>query len=131
MDKEPFNIYYLTLSGHLPYGFDSNEMSKGIRRQWRICLILKKTKAYIAAGLELEKGMTSLIEKLEEAGIADRTLLVMAPDHIPLFGSGYPGRAGRQVFGTDTLEMLDEQNVDFDVYKNTWIFMVSQYKETD
>ena len=68
VDKEPFNIYYLTISMHLPYGYDSNEMS---RRNWDQVASLPysdKTKAYLAAGLELEKGLTDLVSKLEEAG---------------------------------------------------------------
>lgn len=129
VDKEPFNIYYLTLSGHLPYGFDSNEMSKRNQEAVANLPYSEKTKAYIAAGLELEKGMTSLIEKLEEAGIADRTLLVMAPDHIPYSDLDILEELAGRSFGTDTLEMLDEQNVDFDVYKNTWILWSASIKE--
>ena len=44
-------------------------------------------KAYIAANLELEKGLTSLIAQLEEAGIADDTVIVMTSDHFP-YGLG-------------------------------------------
>ena len=43
----------------------------------------EKTKSYIAANLELEKGLTRLVNALEEAEISDHTLIVMAPDHIP------------------------------------------------
>ena len=128
-DKEPFNIYYLTLSGHLPYGFDSNEMSKRNRKAVEDLPYSEKTKAYIAAGLELEKGMTSLIKKLEEAGIADRTLVVMVPDHIPYSDLDILEELSGRSFGTDSLEMLDEQNMDFDVYKNTWILWSASIKE--
>ena len=44
----------------------------------------EKTKAYIAANLELEKGLTRLISELESAGVADRTLIVIAFHRSPL-----------------------------------------------
>ena len=40
-------------------------------------------KCYLAAQLELEKAMESLIRQLEEAGIADNTVIVISPDHYP------------------------------------------------
>lgn len=121
VDKEPFNIYYLTISMHLPYGYDSNEMS---RRNWDQVASLPysdKTKAYLAAGLELEKGLTDLVSKLEEAGIADRTLIAMAPDHVPYSDLDILEELAGQDFGSDSLETLDEEDVDLDVYRNTWI----------
>lgn len=121
VDKEPFNIYYLTISMHLPYGYDSNEMS---RRNWDQVASLPysdKTKAYLAAGLELEKGLTDLVSKLEEAGIADHTLIAMAPDHVPYSDLDILEELAGQDFGSDSVETLDEEDVDLDVYRNTWI----------
>lgn len=129
VDKEPFNIYYLTLSGHLPYGFDSNEMSKRNQEAVANLPYSDKTKAYIAAGLELEKGMTRLIENLEAAGIADHTLIVMAPDHIPYSDLDILEELEGRSFGRESLEMLDEQNIDFDVYRNTWILWSASMEE--
>jgi arylsulfatase A-like enzyme len=45
-------------------------------------------RAYIACNIELDKAMESLIKKLEDAGIADRTLVVLTADHIP-YGDAY------------------------------------------
>lgn len=128
-DQEPFNIYYLTLSMHLPYGYDSNEMS---RKNWEQVADLScsdKTKAYIGAGLELEKGLTGLVNKLEEAGIADRTLIAMAPDHVPYSDLDILEELAGQDFGSDSVETLDEGNVDLDVYKNTWILWSAGMEE--
>ena len=129
VDKEPFNIYYLTISMHLPYGYDSNEMS---RRNWDQVASLPysgKTKAYLAAGLELEKGLTDLVSKLEEAGIADHTLIAMAPDHVPYSDLDILEELAGQDFGSDSVETLDEENVSLDVYKNTWILWSAGMEE--
>lgn len=129
VDKEPFNIYYLTISMHLPYGYDSNEMS---RRNWDQVASLPysdKTKAYLAAGLELEKGLTDLVSKLEEAGIADHTLIAMAPDHVPYSDLDILEELAGRDFGSDSVETLDEENVSLDVYKNTWILWSAGMEE--
>ena len=129
VDREPFNIYYLTISMHLPYGYDSNEMS---RRNWEQVEDLPysdKTKAYMAAGMELEKGLTHLLEDLEEAGIADHTLIAMAPDHVPYSDLDILEELAGRDFGSDSVETLDEENVDLDVYRNTWILWSAGMKE--
>ena len=129
MEKEPFNVYYLTISMHLPYGYDSNEMS---RRNWEKVADLPysdKTKAYIASGLELEKGLAELVDRLEEAGIADHTLLVMAPDHIPYSDLDILEELAGREFGSDSVETLDESDVDTDVYRNTWILWSASMEE--
>lgn len=129
VEQEPFNIYYLTISGHLPYGFGSNQMSVRNQEQTAELPYSEKTKAYIAAGLELEKGLARLVESLEEAGIADHTLIVMAPDHIPYSDLDVIGELAGKSFGTDSLESLDEQSLDIDVYKNTWILWSASMEE--
>ena len=43
------------------------------------------TQAYLATVIECDKAVEYLIQRLEEAGIADNTLIVLAPDHIPYF----------------------------------------------
>lgn len=129
VDKEPFNIYYLTISMHLPYGYDSNEMS---RRNWDQVASLPysdKTKAYLAAGLELEKGLTHLQADLEEADIADHTLIAMAPDHVPYSDLDILEELAGRDFGSDSVETLDEENVSLDVYKNTWILWSAGMEE--
>lgn len=129
IEKEPFNIYYLTVSGHLPYGYSGNEMSKRNKELVESLSYSEKTKAYIAASLELEKGLTRLIGELEKAGAAERTLLVMAPDHIPYSDLDVMAEMAGKSFGVKTLENLDEKTVDFDVYKNTLIIWSASMKE--
>ena len=127
--KEPFNIYYLTLSGHLPYGYVSNEMSKRNRELVEALPYSEKTRAYLAANLELEKGLTRLVSELETAGIADKTVIVMAPDHIPYSDLDVIAELAGKSFGVKTLENLDEKTLDFDVYKNSLIMWSAAIKE--
>lgn len=129
ISKEPFHTYYLTLSGHLPYGNGSNRMSARNAELVETLPYSEKTKAYIAANLELEKGLTRLLKELENAGIAERTLIVMAPDHIPYSDVDILAELAGHSFGADSLETLNEQSIDFEVYKNTLIMWSASMKE--
>lgn len=87
IDQQPFSIYYMTVSGHCRYNQLGNAQSK---KNWDLVQHLPYSngvKAYIACNLELEKGLASLVKQLEDAGIADDTVIVMAPDHYP-YGLG-------------------------------------------
>ena len=82
IDKQPFSIYYMTVSGHGTYVHgnamaDKNydavahlDMSDGLKR-------------YYACNMELEYAMASLVKQLEDAGIADDTVIVLGTDHYP------------------------------------------------
>lgn len=119
--SQPFNIYYLTISGHLPYGFSDSQMSARNRDLVEALPYSEKTKAYIAANLELEKGLTRLVDDLEEAGIADKTVIAMAPDHIPYSDLDVLEELAGRSFNASSLENLDEETVDVEVYKNSFI----------
>lgn len=87
IDKQPFSIYYMTVSGHCRYNQLGNAMAK---KNWSVVEDMpysEGVKAYIACNMELEYAMASLVRQLEEAGIADDTVIVMAPDHYP-YGLG-------------------------------------------
>lgn len=128
-DLQPFHVYYLTISGHLPYGFEDSQMSARNRELVEDLPYSEKTKAYIAANLELEKGLTRLVEYLEEAGIADRTVIAMAPDHIPYSDLDVLEELAGHSFHAESLENLDERSVDVDVYRNTWILWSASMDE--
>ncbi len=83
IDKQPFNIYYMTVSGHSAYSKTGNAMSK---KNWSRVEHLEgseEVKGYLAANLELEDAMTHLITELEAAGIADDTVICISADHFP------------------------------------------------
>ncbi len=89
IDKQPFNVYYMTVSGHSVYAFGNNAMSRENKDAVDAWCAKKKlsytepVRAYIAANLELEKAVAYLVETLEEKGIADDTVICIAPDHFP------------------------------------------------
>lgn len=83
LQKQPFNIYYMTVSGHSNYTPGSNCMSA---KNWSYVKDLPYTdvvKGYLAANMELEHAMTYLVQTLEDAGIADDTVIVLVSDHYP------------------------------------------------
>lgn len=95
LDKQPFNIYYMTYSGHCGYTTDTNAFTK---RNWDRVKDLDKSsliKGYLAAQLELEDAMTYLVEQLEQAGIADDTVICLSTDHFP-YGLDYGDWAGKK-----------------------------------
>lgn len=80
---QPFHTYYLTVSGHVMYNFGGNAMASRHSDIVENLDYSETTKAYIACQYELELAMTELENRLEAAGIADNTLIVLCADHVP------------------------------------------------
>ena len=79
---EPFHAYYMTVSGHLDY----NQTNAMVRKNWDLVKDLDApdmVKSYYACNIELDKAVGVLMKKLEEAGIADKTVIAITPDHYP------------------------------------------------
>ena len=85
LEKTPFSVYYMSFSGHAPYvgddyyavyNLDLVEEAVGDRYS-------DKLKYYFAHNVELDQAMGYVIDTLEEAGIADDTVIVVCPDHFP------------------------------------------------
>ena len=112
--KEPFHAYYMTFSGHYRYDIGTNEMAK---RNWDQVKDLPYSsnaiKAYLSCNIEFDKAIGYLMERLEQAGVADRTAIVIAGDHFPygLKDSEYAELIGHDIDG-------------FSKYKSTLIFWV-------
>lgn len=83
INSDNFMIYYMTVSGHLDYSFNSNDMSSKNKEYVKDLPYSKEVKAYLSANLELEKAITKLINVLEENGKLDDTVIVISPDHFP------------------------------------------------
>ena len=79
---EPFHAYYMTFSGHYQYNWD-NAMSAKNRDAVKDLPYSEPVKAYIACNLELEYALEYLMQRLEEAGVADKTCIVLTNDHYP------------------------------------------------
>ena len=83
IDKQPFSVYYMTVSGHCRYNQLGNKMSGKNYELVKDLDTSEGVKCYIAANLELEHAMAHLVQQLEEAGIADDTVIVLSTDHYP------------------------------------------------
>jgi len=83
IDHQPFSIYYMTVSGHSVYTMNGNAMARKNYDKVAHLDYEETVKCYLAANLELEAAMTSLLQQLEAAGIADDTVIVIASDHYP------------------------------------------------
>lgn len=83
MDSEPFHTYYMTVSGHMLYDVDSNQMAYRNYDAVAELPYSETAKGYLACQLELEKAMELLVGELEERGLADHTVIVLSADHIP------------------------------------------------
>lgn len=83
IDHQPFSVYYMTVSGHCPYSLKENAMSAKNYDKVKDMDCSETIKGYYAANLELEYAMESLVNQLEEAGIADDTVIVLSTDHYP------------------------------------------------
>lgn len=83
MDHQPFSVYYMSISGHTNYAWSANAMSKKNRDAVQDLPYSEQVKGYFSANLELEYAMEYVIQTLEEAGIANDTVIVLGTDHYP------------------------------------------------
>ncbi|MFN7249364.1 MAG: LTA synthase family protein [Anaerobacillus sp.] len=111
INDQPFHAYYMTVSGHLQYNFEGNSMAMKNKQFVDHLPYSVQAKAYIATHVELDKALEHLLNELEEAGVADNTLIAISSDHYP--------------YGLDenTIEELSGKAVNnqFDLYKNEFI----------
>ena len=82
-NEQPFLAYYMTVSGHFGYTKGGNSM---VRKNYELVKHLdysENVKGYIATQIELDKALELLINRLEEQGILEDTVIVMLADHYP------------------------------------------------
>ena len=115
---EPFHAYYMTFSGHYQYNWD-NAMSAKNRDTVKDLPYSEPVKAYIACNLELEYALEYLMQRLEQAGVADKTCIVLTNDHYPygLTEAEYNELAGQTLDTT------------FEKYRNSFICYVPGLSE--
>ena len=85
INSDNFMVYYVTVSGHAKWGFGYNAMAEKNKSLVNDLDYSETVRAYISANLELEKAMTTLLDKLSAAGKLEDTVIVMASDHHPYF----------------------------------------------
>lgn len=81
----PFSIYYMTVSGHSIYTRESIYTEENLEYVKSIVGDKYKdtTVYYLCYQMELEHALTTMIKKLEEAEIADDTVICLTSDHYP------------------------------------------------
>ena len=122
IDLDRFNVYYMTFSGHGNYdtynpidernlAYVSEVMADRNLSEGPLC--------YLAGNYELEKGLTYLMDRLEQAGKLENTVIVLAGDHYPycLNTAQY-----RELMGADV-------DFDFESYRSTCIIWCGAIKE--
>lgn len=125
---KPFHVYYLTISGHMPYS--NNRVPQQYRDLLDPLPYSDTTKNYLGTCIEVDRALESLIQKLEAAGKLDKTLIVAAPDHIPYFDVATLEELAGEKFGSsDDLEYLKEGSINFDVYKSALILWTSSMEK--
>ena len=108
--KEPFHLYYMTVSGHVVYSFGGNAMSQKNREVVEELTYSETTKAYLACQYELEKAMEELVMQLKAHNLYENTVVILTGDHVPY----------------NNMEILDElagRDLEdtFEAYKSTLI----------
>jgi arylsulfatase A-like enzyme len=83
IEYQPFHTYYMTVSGHLLYTFTGNSMASKNKEVVQNLPFTSNVKAYLATQVEFDRAMEYLLNRLREAGIADKTLIAISADHYP------------------------------------------------
>lgn len=82
--EDKFLTYYITVSGHAPYNFGGGN-STALRYKNLVKDLPYSTavKAYLAAQIELDRALETLIERLDNAGVLEDTVIAVVGDHYP------------------------------------------------
>lgn len=114
-----FHAYYMTFSGHYQYNPNDNGVARKHYNSLENGPWNQMTqKGYIACHMELDLALEYLLNRLEEAGVADKTAIVMASDHTPY------GLAKDLYF-----EMIGAEEDFFGWYKSNLVFWVGGMEE--
>ena len=107
-DGSSFHVYYLTVSGHLEYSFDGNNMAARHYDEVAELPYSEPVKAYLAANIELELMLEKICADLDAAGQLENTVIALTADHYPygLSDSAVDELVGHQV------------ERDFELYRN-------------
>lgn len=119
ISSDNFMTYYMTVSGHLNYTFTGNYISYKNKDLVKGLPYTDHVKAYLAANIELDRAIESLINKLKEKGKLDDTVIVISPDHYP--------------YGLKTSELNEISDTDrsdkFEMFHTSLILYNSEMKE--
>lgn len=123
-DDKQFLAYYMTVSGHLQYSFSGNSMSSKNKELVKDLDCSDTLKAYYACNIELDRAMEKLLEELNAAGVADKTVITITPDHYPygLENDTDKYSVWRELLGHDV-------DTTFELYESTFILYCQGTKD--
>lgn len=119
VNLDRFDVYYMTVSGHMYYTFSGNRMAGWHKEEVQDLDMSENARAYIACHIELDKAMANLLEQLEAAGQLENTLICLSADHYPyaMTQEEYEELAGRDL------------SQDMDTYRNSLILWNAAMEE--
>lgn len=82
INDDKFMVFYASVSGHGSYTW-GNSMSYKHRNEVADLPYSEGVKAYLAAQMEFDQALKLLLDKLEEAGKLDDTVIAIVGDHYP------------------------------------------------
>ncbi len=99
LSQDQFHAYYMTFSGHYKYDTEINPMCARNYNVVKDMPYNEAAKCYLSCNYELEKGLTYLMNRLQSAGVLDKTVIVLTGDHFPygLTNSQYSELVGYQL----------------------------------
>ncbi len=120
IQAEQFNVYYMTVSGHMYYSFTGNSMSSKNKEAVANLDMSENARAYIACHIELDKALEHLLTELERAGKLENTVIALSADHYPyaMTEEQYEELAGKDLSG------------DRDIYRNSLILWNAGMEES-
>ena len=120
-----FHTYYMTVSGHLEYNWVGNAMAIKNKQYVENLTCSETLKAYYACNIELDRAMEKLLAELNAAGVADKTVISIAPDHYP-YGLEQP-EGDKYAIWEEMLGHPVETN--FELYESCWLLYCQGTKD--
>ena len=124
IDQDQFIAYYMTFSGHGPYSSANCMYNKNVAKVKELLgdradELPYESIGYLACNYELELAMEYLLERLDEAGKLDKTLIVITGDHTPY----YLTDSGKQALADYELDST------FELYRSSCIMYTEGLEE--
>lgn len=112
-----FIAYYMSISGHLAYNFTGgNAIALKNKEAVKNMKASDAIKAYMATQIEFDRSLELLMNKLENDGILDDTVIVISADHYPY------GLSNKEI--ANYVDWMKDEN--FDLYKNNLVIYNSK-----
>ena len=120
INEDHFITYYMTVSGHLQYTYNGNTIATKNKKYVIDMPYNEGIQAYMATQIELDKAIEFLIQRLEEAGKLDDTVIAISADHYPY------GLKKEQIM--EYVDYIDDEK--FDIHKNNFLIWNNQMEKS-